>query len=92
MNLLMFSKEINETLDSINRRLASIEIAVTNLDLVRRSLMTKYDEGFTTATTRLRELEAENKTLRTGMPIDIAKISQKLSRLHDDINELKEKS
>ena len=88
---LLFSKELLDALSEVTRRLALIETAVVNLDQVRRSLMTKYDDSYTITTNRLRDLEAENKNLKTGIPLDIAKINQKLSALQSDINELKEK-
>jgi hypothetical protein len=87
----LFSKEILDALSEVTRRLSLIENAVVNLDQVRRSLMMKYDDGYTLTTNRLRDLEAENKNLKSGIPLDIAKINQKLSSLQNDISELKEK-
>jgi hypothetical protein len=89
LNQFPLSNELINTLNEITRRLASIEIAVVSLDHVRRSLMAKYDETHTTAINRVKDLEAESKTLRTGLTVDIAKINQKLSKIQEELNEIK---
>lgn len=80
----MLTPLVNDALGSVQRELGN---GLSNLDAIRRMMMTKYENESTALRARVAELTSENHQLKS-VSIDASKLNLQISRLSEKVDSL----